>query len=146
MAVCKPFLYTVVMSPKLCTSLLARLYMWGIVAFLTLTYFFLVLSFCGSNIINNFVCEHSVIVCISCSDPSISQVLCFVITIFNDVSSLVIIFTNYIYIFVTILKMPSAGGHQKAFSTVPPISQPSPFSMGLSYSFIVYPTPKTHGS
>lgn len=91
--------------------------MWGTVSSLTLTYFLLTLSFCGSNIINNVICDHSVIVSVSCSDPYISQVLCFVIAIVNEVSSLVIILTTYIFIFVTVIKMPSAGGRQKAFST-----------------------------
>uniref|UniRef100_H0WSA1 Olfactory receptor n=2 Tax=Otolemur garnettii TaxID=30611 RepID=H0WSA1_OTOGA len=116
-AVCNPLLYTVVMSPKLRASLVAGPYTWGIVCSLTLTYFLLTLSFCGSNIINNFLCEHSVIASVSCSDPSISQVLCFVIAMFDEVSSLGIILTTYIIIFVTILRMPSAGGRQKAFST-----------------------------
>ncbi|XP_029771376.1 olfactory receptor 5D13-like [Suricata suricatta] len=116
-AVCNPLLYKAVMSQKLCASLVAGPYTWGIVSSLILTYFLLTLSFCGSNIINNFVCEHSVIVSVSCSDPYISQMLCFAIAIFNEVSSLVIILTTYIFIFVTVIKMPSAGGRQKAFST-----------------------------
>nr|XP_012643286.1 olfactory receptor 5D13-like [Microcebus murinus] len=116
-AVCNPLLYTVVMSPKLCALLVAGPYTWGIVCSLTVTYFILTLSFCGSNILNNFVCEHSVIISVSCSDPYIIQALCFVIAIFDEVSSLGIILTTYIIIFVTILKMPSAGGRQKAFST-----------------------------
>nr|XP_012602126.1 olfactory receptor 5D13-like [Microcebus murinus] len=116
-AVCNPLLYTVVMSPKLCALLVAGPYAWGIVCSLTLTYFVLALSFCGSNILNNFVCEHSVIISVSCSNPYIIQMLCFVIAVFDEVSSLGIILTTYIIIFVTILKMPSAGGRQKAFST-----------------------------
>ncbi|XP_064135215.1 olfactory receptor 5D13-like [Loxodonta africana] len=116
-AVCNPLLYTVVMSSKICASLVARPCAWGIVTSLTLTYFLLALSFCGSTIINNFVCEHSVIVSVSCSDPYISQVLCFVIAMFNEVSSLMIILTTYIFIFITVIKMPSNGGRQKAFST-----------------------------
>ncbi|XP_003802494.1 olfactory receptor 5D13-like [Otolemur garnettii] len=116
-AVCNPLLYTVVMSPKLCASLVTGPYTWGIVCSLTLTYFLLTLSFCGSNILNNFICEHSVIISVSCSDPSIIQVLSFVFAIFDEVSSLGIILTTYVLISVTILRMPSAGGRQKAFST-----------------------------
>ncbi|XP_006902383.1 PREDICTED: olfactory receptor 5D13-like [Elephantulus edwardii] len=116
-AVSNPLLYTVVMSPKLCASLVAGPYTWGIVASLTLTCFLLTLSFCGSKTINNFVCEHSVIVSVSCSDPHISQLLCFAVAVFNEVSSLMIILTSYIFIVVTVIKMPSAGGSQKAFST-----------------------------
>nr|XP_035960424.1 LOW QUALITY PROTEIN: olfactory receptor 5D13-like [Halichoerus grypus] len=106
-AVCNPLLYTVVMSQKLCASLVSGPYIWGIVSPLTLTYFLLTLPSVA----------HSVIVSVSCSDPYISQVLCFIITIFNEVSSLVIILTTYIFIFVTVLKMSFAGGRQKAFST-----------------------------
>ncbi|XP_003802487.1 olfactory receptor 5D13-like [Otolemur garnettii] len=116
-AVCNPLLYTVVMSPKLCASLVVGPYTWGIVCSLTFTYFLLTLSFCGSNILKNFICEHSVIISISCSDPSSIQVLSFVLAIFDEVSSLGIILTTYVLIFVTILRMPSAGGRQKAFST-----------------------------
>ncbi|XP_010833744.1 PREDICTED: olfactory receptor 5D13-like [Bison bison bison] len=100
-AICKPLLYTVVMSPKLCASSVACPYTWGVVSSLTLSCFLLELSFCGSNIINNFLCEHSAIVSISCSDPFISQVLSFAITIFNEVRSLAIILTTYISIFGT---------------------------------------------
>ncbi|XP_026235360.2 olfactory receptor 5D13-like [Urocitellus parryii] len=116
-AVCHPLLYTVIMSQKLCASLVAGTYTWGIVSSVTLTYFVLALSFCGSNIMNNFVCEHSAIVSVSCSDSSVSQMLCFVIAIFDEVSSLCIILSTYIFIFVTVMKMPSTGGRQKAFST-----------------------------
>uniref|UniRef100_G3UJM1 G-protein coupled receptors family 1 profile domain-containing protein n=1 Tax=Loxodonta africana TaxID=9785 RepID=G3UJM1_LOXAF len=115
-AVCNPLLYTVVMSQKLWASLVGGPYAWGIVASLTLTYFLLTLSFCGSTIINNFVCEHSVIVSVSCSDPYIIQVLCFLFAIFNEVSNLVIIFAT-LFISVTVIKMPSNGGRQKIFST-----------------------------
>ncbi|KAL0628255.1 Olfactory receptor 5D13 [Plecturocebus cupreus] len=116
-AVCNPLLYTIVMSQKLCAPLVVGPYTWGIISSLTLTYFFLSLSFCGSNIIKNVVFEHSVIVSVSCSDPSISQVLCFVIAIFNEVSSLGAILTTYIFIFIAVIKMSSAVGCQKAFST-----------------------------
>ena len=120
-AIFKPLLYTVGMSPELCASLVAGPCTWGVVSSLTLTCSLQTLSFCGSNIISNFLCEHSVIVSISCSDPFISQVLCFAIAIFNEVSSLEIILTTYISIFVTIIKMPSAGICQKPSLLVPPI-------------------------
>ncbi|XP_053415811.1 olfactory receptor 5D13-like [Nycticebus coucang] len=116
-AVCDPLLYTVVMSPKLCASLVAIPYMWGIFCSLTLTCFLMGLSICGSNILNNFFCEFSVIMSVSCYAPYIIQVLFLVIVIFDEVSSLIIILTTYVLIFVTILRMPSAGGRQKAFST-----------------------------
>ncbi|XP_054443135.1 olfactory receptor 5D13-like isoform X2 [Pteronotus mesoamericanus] len=116
-AVCNPLLYTVVMSQKLCSLLVGASYSWGIACSLTLTYFLLELSFRGNNIINNFVCEHAAIVSVSCSDPYISQKILLVSATFNEISSLVIILTSYVFIFTTVMRMPSTGGRQKAFST-----------------------------
>ncbi|XP_023612296.1 olfactory receptor 5D13-like [Myotis lucifugus] len=116
-AVCNPLLYTVVMSQKLCSLLVGASYSWGIACSLTFTYFLLELSFRGNNIINNFVCEHAAIVSMSCSDPYISQKIILVSATFNEISSLMVILTSYVFIFITVMKMPSTGGRHKAFST-----------------------------
>ncbi|XP_039080903.1 olfactory receptor 5D18-like [Hyaena hyaena] len=116
-AVCNPLLYTVAMSRKLCALLVAGTYAWGGICSLTLTYSLLELSFCGSNIIHHFGCEYSAILSLSCSDPSFSQRMCLVISTFNEACSLLIILASYIFIVVTIIRMPSTCGLQKAFST-----------------------------
>ncbi|KAM9658923.1 olfactory receptor 5D13-like [Trichechus inunguis] len=116
-AVCNPLLYMVAMSPELCFFLVAASYSWSIVCSLTFTYFLLTLSFCGTNFINNFVCEHAAIVAVSCSDPYTSQKIILVSATFNEISSLMIILTSYAFIFNTVMKMPSTGGCHKAFST-----------------------------
>ena len=116
-AICNPLLYTVVMSQKLCSLLVSASYSWGIACSLTYTYFLLTLSFCGTNFINNFVCEHAAIVSVSCSNPYISQKIILVSATFNEISSLMIILTSYVFIFITVMKMPSTGGRHKVFST-----------------------------
>ncbi|CAI9153577.1 unnamed protein product [Rangifer tarandus platyrhynchus] len=117
-AVCNPLLYTVVMSPKLCSLLVGASYSWGTVSCsLIYTLLFLTLSFCGTKFINNFVCEHVAIVAVSCSDPYISQEIILASATFNEVSRLMIILTSYVCIIITVLKMPSTGGRHKAFST-----------------------------
>ena len=82
----------------------------GTVCSLTLTHFLSELSFRGNNIINNFVCEHATIVAVSCSDPYISQEIILVSATSNEMSNLMIILTSYVFIFITVLKMPSTGG------------------------------------
>ncbi|MBZ3889797.1 Olfactory receptor 5D13 [Sciurus carolinensis] len=116
-AVCNPLLYTTIMSQKLYVLLVAGSYSWGLVCSLTLTYFLLTLSYGESNIINNFICDHPVIVSVSCSDPHISQMLCFIIVVFNEVSSLIIITVSYVFIFITVMRIPSTSGRQRNFST-----------------------------
>ncbi|XP_047393904.1 olfactory receptor 5D18-like [Sciurus carolinensis] len=115
-AICNPLLYTVAMSQKLCAVLVAGSYAWGAACSLILTCSALHLSFHGSNTIDHFFCEFSSLLSLSCSDPHISSLLLFVFATFNGVSTLLIILTSYVFILVTILKMPSARGH-KAFST-----------------------------
>ncbi|XP_061284660.1 olfactory receptor 1165-like [Bos javanicus] len=114
-AVCNPLLYKVAMSPKLCSLLVAGTYTWGGMCSLTITHSLLELS-CNSNIIHHFGCEYSAIVSASCSD-SYSQMICFIISTLNEMCSLMIILASYIFLIVTIIKLPSAGGLQKAFST-----------------------------
>ncbi|XP_047374994.1 olfactory receptor 5D18-like [Sciurus carolinensis] len=116
-AICNPLLYTVAMSQKLCAVLVAGSYAWGAACSLILTCSALQLSFHGSNTIDHFFCEFSSLLSLSCSDPHINSLLLFVFATFSGVSTLLIILTSYMFILVTILKMPSARGRHKAFST-----------------------------
>ncbi|XP_005408138.1 PREDICTED: olfactory receptor 5D18-like, partial [Chinchilla lanigera] len=113
---CNPLLYTVAMSPKLCALLVAGTYMWGGLCSVTITYSLLRLSYC-EYIINHFACEYSALLSVSCSDLSFTQMICLIISIVSEAGSLLIILASYVVIVVTIIRMPSKGGLQKAFST-----------------------------
>ncbi|XP_036779221.2 olfactory receptor 5D18 [Manis pentadactyla] len=116
-AICNPLLYTVAMSQKLCAVLVVGSYAWGIACSLILTCSAIKLSFWGFNTINHFFCEFSSLLSLSCSDTYINQLLLFIFATFNEVSTLLIILMSYVFIIVTILKMCSASGRCKAFST-----------------------------
>uniref|UniRef100_A0A4X2LUG3 G-protein coupled receptors family 1 profile domain-containing protein n=1 Tax=Vombatus ursinus TaxID=29139 RepID=A0A4X2LUG3_VOMUR len=116
-AVCYPLLYTVSMSPKLCSLLVTMAYSWGIVSSIVFTYSLLILSFCETKIINNFVCEYSVILSASCSDKHFSELIRSIFANLSAFCTLIIILASYLFISITILKMHSASGRYKAFST-----------------------------
>uniref|UniRef100_A0A8C2WAM4 Olfactory receptor n=1 Tax=Chinchilla lanigera TaxID=34839 RepID=A0A8C2WAM4_CHILA len=116
-AVCNPLLYTVAMSPKLCALLVAGTYMWGGLCSVTITYSLVQLSYCEYNILNHFACEYSALLSVSCSDPFFSKMICLIISIVSEAGSLLITLASYVVIVVTIIRMPSKGGLQKAFST-----------------------------
>ncbi|ELV11948.1 olfactory receptor 5D18 [Tupaia chinensis] len=116
-AICNPLLYTVAMSQKLCAMLVAGSYAWGVACSLILTCSALKLSFHGFNIINHFFCEFSSLLSLSYSDTFLNQLLLFIFATFNEVSTLLIILMSYVFIVVTILKIHSASGRRKAFST-----------------------------
>ena len=88
----------------------SALYSWSIACSLIYTYFLSTLCFCGTKFINNFVCEQAAIVAISCSDPYINQEIILVSATFNEVSSLMIIHTSCVFIFITVLRMLATGG------------------------------------
>ncbi|KAM8971748.1 olfactory receptor 5D18-like [Sarcophilus harrisii] len=116
-AICNPLLYMVIMSPKRCTLLMATAYSWGTLFSLLFTYSLLVLSFCGSNIIDNFVCDYSALLSAACSDKHFSELILFIVSNFNMLSTLMVICSSYIFIFVTVMKMHSVRARHKAFST-----------------------------
>ncbi|XP_069888049.1 olfactory receptor 1165-like [Dipodomys merriami] len=116
-AVCNPLLYTVAMSRKLCSLLIAGTYLWGCLCSAILTYSLGQLSYCAPGIINHFGCEYSAVLSAACSDTTFSQMACLVISLFNESCSLLITLASYVVIVVTIMRMPSKGGLRKAFST-----------------------------
>ncbi|CAM5158897.1 unnamed protein product, partial [Natator depressus] len=73
-AICNPLLYTVTMSRQLCKQLVAGVYTLGVVDSMLNTYFTFRLSFCSSNIINNFFCDVPPLLALSCSDTRINEI------------------------------------------------------------------------
>ncbi|XP_054555144.1 olfactory receptor-like protein OLF2 [Talpa occidentalis] len=116
-AICNPLLYTVAMSRRLCTQLVAITYVAGMVDSAIHTCFTFRLSFCNSNIINHFFCDIPPLLAISTSDTSINEILLFTLGSFILGCSIITVLLSYSYIIVTIMKMSSAEGRRKAFST-----------------------------
>ena len=102
--------------PRDCAMLVVVSYAWGVACSLTLTCSAVKLSFRGFNTINHFFCVFFLdfpLLFWFLSQPVAS----FHSSTFNEVITLLIILTSYMFIVVTTLKMRSAGGHRKAFST-----------------------------
>ncbi|MBZ3888322.1 Olfactory receptor-like protein OLF1 [Sciurus carolinensis] len=72
-AICNPLLYTIAMSRRICTQLVAVAYIVGLVDSAIHTCFTFRLSFCNSNVINHFFCDIPPLLALSCSDTSINE-------------------------------------------------------------------------
>ncbi|CAO2596789.1 Olfactory receptor 5L1 [Lemmus lemmus] len=116
-AVCNPLLYTVAMSRQLCALLVAGSYMWGAVCSLIHLCLALEIPSFSSNVIDHFFCDLPPLLSLACSDVTVNKMLLFAVATFNESFSIVIIFTSYLFILITILRMRSAEGRRKAFST-----------------------------
>ncbi|KAG3285185.1 olfactory receptor 5L1-like [Ictidomys tridecemlineatus] len=116
-AICDPLLYMVIMSQKLCAELVSGCYLLASVCALIHLCLALKIPLYRSNIINHFFCGLPPLLNLSCSDVTVNKVLLFIVATFNESMTIVIILTSYVFILITILKMRSAEGRRKAFST-----------------------------
>ncbi|XP_008827521.1 olfactory receptor 502-like [Nannospalax galili] len=116
-AICSPLLYSTKMSTQVCVLLLIGSYTCGFLSDSSCTFFFFSFNFHGPNRINQFFCDLTPLVELSCSDVRISTIITTFYSGTTVVITLLVIGTSYTYILITILKMPSTEGRQKAFST-----------------------------
>ncbi|XP_037377218.1 olfactory receptor 5B12-like [Talpa occidentalis] len=116
-AVCKPLHYTTIMTTGVCEGLIIGCYALGFLTASIHVWNIFSLSFCRANVINHFFCDGPPVLALSCSDIHKSEKVIFIFVCINVMFSTAIILVSYLFIFVTILKMHSSEGHQKAFST-----------------------------
>uniref|UniRef100_A0A8C6H9V5 Olfactory receptor n=1 Tax=Mus spicilegus TaxID=10103 RepID=A0A8C6H9V5_MUSSI len=116
-AVCKPLHYTTTMTTSVCAHMVMGCYVFSLAESSVYIGFIFDLSFCHSNVIHHFFCDIPPILNLSCSDIYTNEIVLFIITSFNVFFSLIVILTSYAFIFIAILKMHSAEGRKKAFST-----------------------------
>ena len=116
-AICNPLLYTVTMSRRVCIQLVATAYTAGFMDITVFTYCTLQFSFCNSNIINHFYCDFPPLLAISTSDTTTRKIAMTVSCSCVGGSSVITVLLSYSYIVTTIIRMKSAAGRRKAFST-----------------------------
>ncbi|XP_012782555.2 olfactory receptor 5W2-like [Ochotona princeps] len=116
-AISNPLLYTVNMSSKVCSLLMAGVYLVGVTDALVHTTLTFRLCFCGSNEINHFFCDVPPLLLLSCSDTQVNELVIFTVFGFIELSTISGVLVSYCYIISSVLKMPSAEGRLKAFST-----------------------------
>ncbi|XP_015446056.1 olfactory receptor 143-like [Pteropus alecto] len=116
-AICKPLLYTVTMSPQVCSLLMFGSYVMGFAGAMVYTGDMVRLSFCDSNIVNHYMCDIFPLLQLSCSSTYASELVNSIIVSTIVIISSFIIFISYALILSNILNISSAQGWSKAFRT-----------------------------
>lgn len=116
-AICKPLLYTVTMSPQKCLLLLLGVYGMGFTGAIAHIGSILSLSFCADNFVNHFMCDLLPLLEISCNSSYVNELVVFVVVAIDIGLPVFTIFVSYALILSSILHIHSSEGRFKAFST-----------------------------
>ncbi|XP_057363068.1 olfactory receptor 1102-like [Manis pentadactyla] len=116
-AIYNPLLYSVSMSPRVYVPLIIFCYVGGILHGILHTVATFSLSFCASNEVRHVFCDIPPLLALSCSDTHINQLLVFYFAGSIEISTILIVLISYGFILVAILRMHSAEGRRKVFST-----------------------------
>lgn len=116
-AICQPLRYPELMSGQVCMQMALLSWGTGFANSLLHSIFAWNLPFCGHNVIDHFFCEILAVFKLACGDISLNVLLIVVATVVLSLAPFLLICLSYIFILAAILRVPSAAGRRKAFST-----------------------------
>ncbi|XP_061447944.1 olfactory receptor 8S1-like [Rhineura floridana] len=117
MAICDPLHYTTIMKKEICRNLVSGAWAMGFLYSLVNALPLLNLHFCKSNIIDNYSCELPSVLALSCTQTLTNYIVLLISVVVFGFSPFLFTLISYTYIIATILKIRSAEGRRKAFST-----------------------------
>lgn len=117
LAICRPLRYPMLMNVKLSTLLVAGAWVAGsmhgaLQAILTFR-----LPYCGPNQVDYFFCDIPAVLRLACADTSVNELVTFVDIGVVVASCFSLILLSYIQIVQAILRIRTADGRRRAFST-----------------------------
>ncbi|XP_003418340.2 putative olfactory receptor 10D4 [Loxodonta africana] len=116
-AICHPLRYKVIMNHRVCSVLTSGTWMGGCVHAIILTSLTFQLPYCGSNEVGYYFCDIPAVLTLACGDTSLAQRVGFTNVGLLSLICLFLIFVSYIHTGISISKIRSAEGRQRAFST-----------------------------
>ncbi|XP_076433617.1 olfactory receptor 1f45-like [Peromyscus maniculatus bairdii] len=116
-AICHPLHYTTKMTHQLCVLMVVGSWVVSSLNALLHTLLMARLSFCADNIIPHFFCEVTPLLKLSCSDTHLNELMILYVAGLLMIAPFVCILVSYVLITCAILRVSSARGRWKAFST-----------------------------
>uniref|UniRef100_G3QPM0 Olfactory receptor n=1 Tax=Gorilla gorilla gorilla TaxID=9595 RepID=G3QPM0_GORGO len=114
-AICSPLHYPVIMNQR--TRLAAASCFPGFPVATVQTTWLFSFPFCGTNKVNHFFCDSPPVLRLVCADTALFEIYAIIGTILVVMIPCLLILCSYTRIAAAILKIPSAKGKHKAFST-----------------------------
>ncbi|EHB18656.1 Olfactory receptor 5 [Heterocephalus glaber] len=116
-AICHPLHYSLIMRPQVCLGLALSSWLGGLVVSVAKTTCIASLSYCGPNVLNQFFCDVSPLLNLSCTHVALTELVAFISAIVIFCGTLLVALASYSAIAMAVLRMPSAAARREAFST-----------------------------
>ncbi|KAM8818103.1 LOW QUALITY PROTEIN: olfactory receptor 10J3-like [Rhynchonycteris naso] len=138
-AICKPLRYSVIMNKKACVQFVSGSLGIGL-GMVIVQATSVLLPFCDGFVISHF-CDVRPLLNMACVDTMVNEIINFVVSVCVLVLPMSLVFVSYVLIISTILKIASAEGQKKAFSTC--ASHLTMVIIHYGYASIIYLKPKS---
>ncbi|XP_062439913.1 olfactory receptor 11L1-like [Rhea pennata] len=117
LAVCDPLQYITSMTAEFYTSLAVGSWLTGVFTGFLPCLMISRLHYCSYNPIDHFFCNIPPLLKLSCSDTTVTEVVIFILSLLVLSSCYLLTLVSYLFIILSILKIPSASERRKTFST-----------------------------
>ncbi|XP_048205223.1 olfactory receptor 14J1-like [Perognathus longimembris pacificus] len=143
-AICYPLHYELIMDPRKCKRAVTAVWVSGGISGIMYTTATFSITFCKAKVIHQFFCDVPQIVKLSCSNDYLAVTGVNILIAVASSACFISIGFSYIHIFSTVLRIPSAEGRSKVFSTCLP--HLFIVSIYLSTGFFAYLKPNSDSS
>ncbi|XP_058132292.1 olfactory receptor 13A1-like [Dasypus novemcinctus] len=133
-AICQPLHYHSQMSKYLCALLAGSVWAISGVDASVHTGLMVQLTFCSPNQIHHIVCEIPTLLLLACSSTKLNNIMVVIADIFFGVVNSLFTMVSYTFIIASILRIRSAEGKRRAFSTC----SSHLLVVGMYYSTVIY--------
>uniref|UniRef100_A0A8C9PIN4 Olfactory receptor n=1 Tax=Spermophilus dauricus TaxID=99837 RepID=A0A8C9PIN4_SPEDA len=117
LAICRPLHYPTLMTGCLCNILVATCWVLGFLWFPVPITIISQMSFCGSRIIDHFLCDPGPLLALTCIRAPVMEFLWMILSSLLLFIPFLFIMGSYALVLRAVLRVPSAAGRRKAFST-----------------------------
>ncbi|XP_048205213.1 olfactory receptor 14J1-like [Perognathus longimembris pacificus] len=119
-AICYPLHYELIMDLRKCKRAVTAVWVSGGITGIMYTTATFSITFCNAKVIHQFFCDVPQIMKLSCSNDYLAVIGANILMTVAALACFISIAFSYIHIFSTVLRIPSAEGRSKVFSTCLP--------------------------
>ncbi|NP_571657.1 odorant receptor 111-7 [Danio rerio] len=116
-AICLPLRYHVIVNNTSMISIFSAVFMFNSIIVASMVSLVTNISFCKSNVIQSYFCDHGPMFRMACNDNNINKIMGFLYTTLYLIAPMLVIFLSYLGIFLVVSKIATWERRLKALKT-----------------------------